>query len=56
MTYSVNDGPSGPPGTLRGWEQKRKRPEGLARVLLMVIDREPDAVVRAVRASVRRAA
>ena len=44
------------PGTLRDWEQKRKRPEGPARVLLMVIDREPDAVARAVRASVRRAA
>ena len=44
------------PGTLRDWEQKRKRPEGPARVLLMVIDREPAAVERAVRASTRRAA
>src|SRR3974390_664774 len=44
------------PGTLRDWEQKRKRPEGPARVLLMVIEREPDAVERAVRASTRRAA
>jgi DNA-binding transcriptional regulator YiaG len=35
------------PGTLRDWEQERKRPEGPARVLLMVIDREPDAVRRA---------
>ena len=44
------------PGTLRDWEQKRKRPEGPARVLLMVIEREPAAVERAVRASTRRAA
>jgi len=35
------------PGTLRDWEQRRKRPEGPARVLLMVIDREPEAVRRA---------
>ncbi|MPZ58313.1 MAG: helix-turn-helix domain-containing protein [Rhizobiales bacterium] len=35
------------PGTLRDWEQKRKTPEGPARVLLMVIDREPEAVQRA---------
>ena len=44
------------PGTLRDWEQKRKRPEGPARVLLMVIEREPAAVERAIRASTRRAA
>jgi putative transcriptional regulator len=44
------------PGTLRDWEQKRKRPEGPARVLLIVIEREPDAVDRAIRASTRRAA
>ena len=44
------------PGTLRDWEQKRKRPEGPARVLLVVIEREPDAVERAIRASTRRAA
>jgi putative transcriptional regulator len=35
------------PGTLRDWEQERKRPEGPARVLLMVIDKEPEAVRRA---------
>ena len=35
------------PGTLRDWEQRRKRPEGPARVLLMVIDKEPEAVGRA---------
>ena len=34
-------------GTLRDWEQKRRRPEGPARVLLTVIDREPEAVERA---------
>jgi putative transcriptional regulator len=34
-------------GTLRGWEQKRREPDGPARVLLTVIDREPDAVLRA---------
>ena len=43
------------PGTLRDWEQKRKRAEGPARVLLMVIEREPDAVQRAIRDSARRA-
>jgi putative transcriptional regulator len=35
------------PGTLRDWEQHRKKPEGPARVLLMVIDKEPEAVQRA---------
>jgi putative transcriptional regulator len=35
------------PGTLRDWEQNRKRPDGPARVLLVVIDKEPDAVKRA---------
>lgn len=33
--------------TLRKWEQKTRRPEGPARVLLRVIEREPDAVRRA---------
>lgn len=33
--------------TIRNWEQGRRRPEGPARVLLTVIDREPDAVRRA---------
>ena len=36
-------------GTLRDWEQKRRRPEGPARVLLTVIDREPEAVERALK-------
>jgi len=37
------------PGTLRDWEQHRKRPEGPARVLMLVIEREPEAVQRALR-------
>lgn len=37
------------PGTLKDWEQRRKRPEGPARVLLMIIDREPEAVRRALK-------
>lgn len=35
---------------VRDWEQGRRRPDGPARVLLTVIDREPDAVARAVAA------
>ena len=34
-------------GTLRNWEQGARLPEGPARVLLTVIDREPEAVKRA---------
>ncbi len=34
-------------GTVRNWEQGRRKPEGPARVLLTVIDREPKAVLRA---------
>lgn len=33
--------------TLRNWEQGRRRPEGPASVLLRVIQREPEAVLRA---------
>ena len=36
-----------PPGTLRDWEQGQRTPEGPARVLLVVIDKEPKAVERA---------
>jgi putative transcriptional regulator len=36
-----------PQGTLRDWEQGRRRPEGAARVLLLVIKEEPEAVSRA---------
>jgi putative transcriptional regulator len=35
------------PSTLRDWEQNQRHPDGAARVLLMVIDKEPDAVTRA---------
>lgn len=35
--------------TLRNWEQGRKSPDGAARVLLMVIEREPEAVESAVK-------
>lgn len=34
-------------GTLRNWEQGARLPEGPARVLLTVIDKEPAAVKRA---------
>lgn len=37
-------------GTLRNWEQGVRAPEGPARVLLMVIDKEPEAVDRAIKA------
>lgn len=37
------------PRTLRNWEQGVRHPEGPARVLLQVIDREPEAVMRALR-------
>ena len=33
--------------TVQNWEQGQRQPEGPARVLLQVIDREPDAVMRA---------
>ncbi len=33
-----------PIGTLRGWEQGRRRPEGPARVLLARLDRNPRIV------------
>jgi putative transcriptional regulator len=41
------------PATLRNWEQGRRQPEGPARVLLAIIDREPEAVQRALRAAGR---
>jgi putative transcriptional regulator len=37
------------PGTLRDWEQRRKQPDGPARVLLTIIKNEPEAVQRALR-------
>ena len=33
--------------SIRNWEQGRRQPEGAARTLLVVIDREPEAVFRA---------
>lgn len=32
-------------GTLRNWEQGRRRPEGSARVLLRIVARHPDALL-----------
>lgn len=37
------------PASLRNWEQGRRQPEGAARVLLTVIDRDPSAVMRALK-------
>lgn len=34
-------------GAVRDWEQRRKTPEGPSRAYLLVIDREPEAVDRA---------
>ncbi len=36
--------------TVRNWEQGRRRPAGAARVLLKVIEKEPEAVFRALQA------
>jgi putative transcriptional regulator len=41
-----------PQGTLRDWEQGRRRPEGPARALLLVIQHEPKAVDRALAQAV----
>lgn len=35
--------------TVRHWERGDRRPEGPARLLLRMIEREPDAVLRALR-------
>ena len=32
-------------GTLRNWEQGRRKPEGPARVLLSIVDRHPEAIL-----------
>jgi putative transcriptional regulator len=34
---------------VRDWEQQRRRPDAAARTLLLVIDREPHAVERALK-------
>jgi putative transcriptional regulator len=40
-----------PIGKLRDWEQRRKQPDTPARALLRVIEREPEAVLRALAGS-----
>jgi putative transcriptional regulator len=37
-------------GAVQAWEQQRRRPDRTARILLAVIAREPDAVMRALGA------
>jgi putative transcriptional regulator len=37
--------------TLRKWEQGQRAPTGAAKTLLKIIEREPEAVVRALKAS-----
>jgi len=39
------------PGAVKDWEQGRRRPERAARILLKVIETEPKAVERALRAA-----
>jgi putative transcriptional regulator len=39
--------------TLRDWEQERRMPHGPARTLLQIIDREPEAVRRALAAKTK---
>jgi putative transcriptional regulator len=34
-------------GTLQGWEQGRRQPDAIAKAFLKVVDREPEAVARA---------
>ncbi|MCP4699709.1 MAG: helix-turn-helix domain-containing protein [Gammaproteobacteria bacterium] len=35
--------------TLQNWEQKRRHPTGPAAVLLRIVEKEPDAALRALR-------
>ncbi len=45
------------PGTLRNWEQGRRKPEGSARILLRIVARHPEAVLDVVsKAGSRRRA
>ena len=37
------------PRTLQDWEQGRRTPTGVSRVLLQVLSKEPDAVIRALQ-------
>src|SRR5215471_13995480 len=41
------------PGTLRNWEQGRRKPEGTARILLRVVAKHPEAVLDVVSARKR---
>jgi putative transcriptional regulator len=36
------------PATLRNWEQGRRKPEGAARILLLIADKHPEAVLETV--------
>jgi putative transcriptional regulator len=40
-----------PVATIRDWEQRRRKPEVAARVLLKVIEKNPDAVTAALAAA-----
>ncbi len=42
------------PGTLKNWEQGVRDPDAQARVLLTIIDREPEAVQRALAADLNQ--
>lgn len=41
-------------GTLRNWEQRRRRPEGSARILLKVVEKHPEAVFDVVASGVEK--
>lgn len=41
-------------GTLKGWEQGRRRPEGPARVLLALVDKKPSLIQEALGRKPRR--
>jgi putative transcriptional regulator len=43
-------------GTLRNWEQGRRKPEGSARILLRIVAKHPEAVLDVVRSGGRRRA
>jgi putative transcriptional regulator len=38
-----------PIGTIRDWEQGKKKPDSAARILLRIIDRNPEAVIQALK-------
>ena len=41
-------------GTLRNWEQGRRKPEGSARVLLRVVAKHPEAVLDSIKGKAAR--